>query len=85
MSSWAWLTLGIVLVGKVTAVGWARRVDAPEGAAVLAGAEPREVHVAGKTTVHKGLGEVLVIDAILVEPSHKDREVIVTICIRCQW
>ena len=59
-------TGGIVRVGVVSSVCWARPENAPEGAAVHAGAETGDVDVAGEAAVGEGLAEVVVVDVVVV-------------------
>lgn len=59
-------TGGVVFIRVVCAVGWAGRKDAPEGTAVLALLQSREVGMVGHAALGEGLGEVLAIDVVPV-------------------
>lgn len=73
------LTLGVILVGEVTAIGRARSVNAPESTAVLALAESGQINMANETTVLKRLSEVLLVDVVVEESSDENREVIMAV------
>lgn len=72
-------TGGVVLIRVVRAVGRAGREDAPEGTAVLALPQSREVDVVGHAALGEGLGEVLVIDVVPVQASDEDCKIIVPV------
>lgn len=61
------LTRGIVPIGEVGAILWAGSKKAPKCAAAVAFAETLEIDVTRQFASLKGLGEVVIVDAIPVE------------------
>ena len=73
-------TGGIVRVGVVGSVCWARPEHAPEGAAVHAGPQAGDVDVAVEAAVGEGLAECPIVYVVVVEGPDEDGQVIVSIC-----
>ena len=74
-------TGGIVRVGVVGSVCWARPEHAPEGAAVHAGPQAGDVDVAVEAAVGEGLAECPIVYVVVVEGPDEDGQVIVSICL----
>lgn len=70
---------GVRLVAEVGAVGRAEPEDGPEGAAILAGSETRDVGVSYQAALFPGLGKGGVGDFVLVDRAQEDGEVIVSV------
>jgi hypothetical protein len=70
----------VVLVGVVGPVLGAGPEDAPEGAAVHAGFETRDVDVAEEAAFGKGLAKGLIVDMVVVNCPDQDGQVIMSIC-----
>ena len=73
-------TGSVVRVGVVSSVCWARPEDAPEGAAVHARLQARDVDMTVQAALSEGLAECLIVDVVVVEGPDEDGQVIVSIC-----
>jgi hypothetical protein len=69
------LTGGIILIRKVRAVLRARSEETPEGTATLALAKTMQVYMPREAAFHKGLSEVLLVDAVTIEVAYQHGKV----------
>ena len=75
----AGLTRGIVLVRVVSAIRRARPEYTPEGTAVQAGLQSRQIDMLRQAALLEGLSKLVIVDVVVIKESYEYSQVIVSI------